>query len=120
MNDIETLVHVEVDARLNEMSGLKPSDDEYKATADVTLKLIDKATRMRELDIQEEANRLKREEIEEDKKRRKSETFNDYVKFGLKLLAGAGMAFALTNYERRDSLTSTATKIAWKDAIRWW
>ena len=111
-NSIDNLVYVEVDNRMHEMADLKTTDEAYKATADVTLKFIDRATKMRELEIQAEANKLKREELEENKKRRIADTiirgFDTVGKFAVPM----GMAIGLTVLERTDILTGTATKKA--------
>ena len=114
MNSIETLVHVEVADRLNEMSGLSTTSDEYKATADVTLKLIDRAAKMAEIDNQTRANELKEKELEESRKKR----WTDVGKEALKVGAALGGAILLTAYEKTDSVTSTGPKDLWKQVIR--
>lgn len=117
-NSIETLVYDEVEGRMNEMAELKPTDEAYKATADVTLKFIDKATKMKELEIQEEANKLKREELEENKKRRVGDMILKVVDTAVKVGVPAVLAVALTIYEQTDSTTSTPTKEYWKKIFR--
>lgn len=118
MNNIETLVCVEVEDRLNEMNALKPIEEDYKATADVTIKLIDRMTKMKELEIQEEANRLKREELEENKKCRVVDTIVNGVTTAAKIIVPTALAIGLTVYEQTDSTTSTATKEFWKKVFR--
>lgn len=118
MNSIETLVFVEVQDRLNEMSELKPTTEEYKATADVTLKLLDRAAKMAEIDNQTKANELKEKELEESRKKR----MWDFGKEVIKVVVPAGIAIVgaigLTNYEREESTVSTATREFWKQVFR--
>ena len=114
MNSIETLVHVEVADRLNEMSGWKTTSDEYKATADTTLKFIDRATKMAEVEVQFKANELKEKELEESRKKRKW----DFAKEALKVSGALVGAFLLTAYERSESITSTSVKELWKQITR--
>lgn len=117
-NSIENLVCVEVEDRMNEMAELKPTEEAYKATADVTLKLIDRAAKMRELELQAEANKLKQEELKESKKRRVTDTIVKVVENTLKVAVPAVFAVALTIYEQSDTTTSTATKEYWKKLFR--
>lgn len=117
-NSIETLVYAEVEDRMNEMADLKPTEEEYKATADVTLKLIDKATKMKELELQAEANELKRKELEENKKRRVVDTVIKCAETVGKIAVPAALAIGLTIYEQTDSTVSTATKEYWKKVFR--
>ena len=117
-NSIDTLMHVEIEDRMNEMADLKTTDEAYKATADVTLKLIDRATKMRELELQAEANQLKRDEIKESKKRHITDTIIKGVETVAKIAVPAALAIGLTVYEQTDSAASTATKEFWKKVFR--
>lgn len=118
MNDIETLVQVEISDRLNEMSGLKATDEAYKAYADVTMKFIDRATKMRELEIQSKANELKEKELAESRKKRVWDFGKEVIKTVVPPTIAIVGAIGLTNYERNDSTVSTATREFWKQVFR--
>lgn len=118
MNNIETLIGVEVEDRMSEMADLKTTDEAYKATADVTLKLIDRAAELKKLEIQAEANELKRKELEESKKRHITDTIIKGVETVAKFAVPAALAIGLTVYEQSDSASSTATKEFWKKVFR--
>ena len=118
MNNIETLVGVEVEDRLNEMNQLKPTEEAYKATSDVTIKLIDRMAKMEEIKIQAKANELKQKELDEAKKRRVADTIVQGVKTVGGIVVPVVMAIGLTVYEQTDSTTSTATKEFWKKIFR--
>ena len=117
-NSIENLVCVEVEDRMNKMAGLKTTDEAYKATADVTLKLIDRATKIRELEIQEEANKLKKKEIEEAKKRHVTDSIIKGFEIAGKIIVPAALAIGLTIYEQTEVTTSTAVKEFWKKVFK--
>lgn len=117
-NSIENLVYVEVEDRMHEMADLKTTDEAYKVTADVTLKFIDRATKMKELELQEEANKLKQEEIKESKKRWVTETIIKTLETTAKIAVPVVAAVGLTIYEQTDSTTSTGTKEFWKKVFR--
>lgn len=136
MSRLRTLMEDELEVRLNEMSELKPVEEEYKATADVTLKMFDRMAKLEELELQaeeartkaeeeakklklqEEANRLKAEELEESKHRHKIDTIVNCVTTAVKIGAPALVGIWLTKYERTDSLVSTATKEFMKGVLR--
>lgn len=143
MHSIENLVSVEVQERLEQMNGQKPTDEAYKATADVTLKLIDRVTKMRETDIQAEALDLKKKELEvqaeanrlkekelEQAKQLKEQEIKETHKSGVRdvfvkvfsiaapsIVVGA-LAVGLTIYERTEVVTDTAAKEMWKRVFR--
>lgn len=136
MSNLRTLVEVELEERLNEMANLKPYEEDYKATADVTIKLIDRMVKMEELELQaeeakqkaeeeatklklqEEANRLKAEELKEAKKRHKIDTIVNGITTAVKIAVPTALAIGLTVFEQTDSTTSTATKEFWKKVFR--
>lgn len=118
MNQIETKVGMEIEERLDEMAQLKTTEEAYKATSDVTLKLIDRMTEMEKIELQAEANRLKHKELEEAKKRRIADTIVQGAKTVGSIVVPVVMAIGLTVYEQTDSTTSTATKEFWKKIFR--
>lgn len=143
MHNIETLVYCEIEDRLNKMSNADPTSDVYKATSDTALKLIDRAIKMEETEIQakaveqkarelelqaeanklkerelEEANRLKELEIKEAHKSGVRDIFVQGVKIVVPPLIVVAAAFALTNYERTDIVAGTAGKEIWKHVFR--
>ena len=118
MNSVENLVLVEVQDRLNEMSEMKTTTEEYKATADVTLKLIDRAAKMAEIENQTKANELKEKELEESRKKRKWDFAKEVIKTAVPPAIAIVGAIGLTNYERSDSTTSTPTREFWKQVFR--
>ena len=129
MNNIETLVDVELEDRLNEMSNLDPTGDGYKAREDVTIKLLDRKVKIEELKNQAEANKLKEKELdlqatklkqedEESKKKRLTETVLKSVELVGKYVIVPGFAIGLTVFEMTDSNTTTPTKEFWKKVFR--
>ena len=118
MHSIENLVFAEVQDRLETMSGMKATDEECKATADLTLKFIDRTTKMAEVENQKKANELKEKELDESRKKRRW----DFAKEIVEVTVTAGFTFVgavwLTNYERTDSTVSTATRELWKQGLR--
>ena len=143
MNNLKTLVYVEAQDRFTEMSDLKVTDEEYKAAADVTIKLVDRAIKMeeveaqnratelkeRELKLQAEANRLKEKELEEARELKEKEleeahkssirdTVRDIVRTVVPPIVLGCLAVGLTIYERTEVTTSTATREIWKRVFR--
>lgn len=118
MNHIETLVCVEIEDRLNQMSEFKTVDEGYKATADATLKLIDRETKLRELELQSEANKLKEKELEEARKRRVADTIIKGVETVAKFTVPAALAIGLTIYEQSEITSGTAVKDFWKKVFK--
>jgi hypothetical protein len=118
MNHIGTKVGVEIEERLDRLSELNPTDEEYKVTADATLKFIDREAKLQELELQSEANKLKEKELEEARKRRHTETGYKVFETVVKCVFYGVMAVGLTIYERNDSTVSTPTKDAWKKVFK--
>lgn len=143
MNNIKTLVFAEVQDRLEQMNGKQPTEDEYKAAADVTLKLIDRVTKMeevdlqaqaaelkkRELELQAEANKLKEKELEEARQLKEQElkeahksgvrdTITQVVKIVVPSVICVVAAVGLTVYERTEVVTGTAGREIWKRVFR--
>lgn len=129
MNNVETLMLMEVEDRLNEMSKLDPTDEGYKAREEATLKFVDRMAKLRELELEAEANKLKEEElkaanklkteeIEETKKKRHGEMIWTGVKTVGGIVVPVAMSILLTNLERTDVPISTATKEFWKKCLR--
>lgn len=132
MNNIETLVHVEIEDRLSKMNGLDATTEECKATADLTLKLVDRYAKMaeienqakinslkeKELNLQAEANTLKAKELEEAKKHRWSDFATQCIKVGVPAVVSLVGAVALTNYERSEVTTGTAVKDFWRKTFK--
>lgn len=69
--NIETMVHVEIQERLEAMSNLDVDTDEYKANMDAVLKLVDRASKMEELNIKDKENEIKLKQMNEDRKDRR-------------------------------------------------
>ena len=134
--NIETLIDVELEDRLNEMSGLDPTSEDYKAREDVSIKLIDRKVKLVELDLQaaankqnaeveatklklqEEANTLKAMEIKEAKIRHIVDSAVNVGTTVIKLVGIAAVGIGLTKFEREDSLVSTPTKEIFKGLLR--
>lgn len=116
--NIETLVHVEIEDRLNAMSELDPTSDEYKATSDAVLKLIDRANKMEELNIQIKEQDLKETQLKEDRKNRVWDRGLKAAAIVVPPVVAVIGAIGLTNYERTDTPTSTATREFWKRVFR--
>lgn len=132
MNSIESLVHVEIQDRLEEMSEQSTTTEEYKATSEVTLKLIDRYAKMaeienqakitdlkqKELELQAEANKLKAEELKEAKKHRWTDFAKDMVKVVVPTTATIVAAIGLSVYEHTEVNASTPTREFWKKVFR--
>lgn len=134
--NIETLIDVELEDRLNEMSALDPTSEDYKAREDVSIKLIDRKVKLAELDLQaaankqnaeveatklklqEEANTLKAMEIKEAKIRHIVDSAVNIGTTVFKLVGIAAVGIGLTKFEREDSLVSTPTKEIFKGLLR--
>lgn len=104
MKDVESLMLVEARDRLKEMSTMKPTDEGYKATAEVTFKLIDHATKIKE--------------IEESRKNRMWDCIMQGVKVVVPPAIAVVAAVGLTNYERSEVVTGTAVKEFWRRIFR--
>ena len=122
MHSIENLVFEETCNRLNEMSEMKTTTEEYKATADVAMKLITLTAKMEETKIQAKANELKEKELEESRKKRQWDFAKEIIKETIKVAVPAATALVggimLTNLERTESVLSTAPRDLWKMAFR--
>lgn len=137
--NIETLVHEEVQDRLEQMHPMEPTEEGYKARADVTLKFIDRAIKMNEQEVQAklaelkakelelhekevenqtQANKLKEAELEESRKNRVVDSVIQVLKIVVPPTVALIGAIGLTNYERTDSVTSTAGREIWKKVFR--
>lgn len=109
--NIENMVNVEIKERLDQMRKMDPTTDEYKATADATLKLIDRAAKMEELNIQ----------LKQVDERRKDRLWDNVMKgFGIAVPPTVALVagFALSILERTDILASTAPREFVKRALR--
>lgn len=116
--NIETMAHAEIEDRLMQMSKLSPSEDEYKAIADVTLKLIDRATKMEELNIQNKEYELKLMQMKEDQKDRKWDHVLRGVGIALPPTVAIVAAVVFSVIERTEIVASTPTKEFMKRALR--
>lgn len=116
--NIETKVYVEIEERLDQMSQLDPSGEEYKAIADATLKLIDRATKMEELNIQSKENEVKLAQMIEDRKARSKDQIWRFASIAVPPVVAfvGGLIFSVI--ERTEVHTNTPTKEFIKRALR--
>lgn len=115
---IDSKVYVEIEERLDQMSKLKPTDEEYKATADVTLKLLDRATKMKELDIMQEKNDIELKQMVEERSARKLDHKLRFIGIAVPPAVAliGGLIFSVI--ERTEVHTNTPTKEFIKRALR--
>lgn len=118
MNSIENLVFAEVNDRFNELNGMKANSEEGKATANMTIQLVELAVKLAEAENHAKANELKEKELEESRKKRVWDFAKEIAKVVIPAGIGLGGAVLLTNYERTDTVVSTAPKKFWDLVFR--
>lgn len=116
--NIRTLVDVEIEERLEQMSKLEPESEAYKANNDAVLKLMDRSLKMEELDIRSKENEVKLAQIIEDRKAKKIDSWLRLA--GIVVPAGVaftgGLIFSVI--ERTEVNASTPTKEFLKRLLR--
>lgn len=116
--NIRTLVDVEIEERLEQMSKLEPESEAYKANSDAVLKLMDRSLKMEELDIQSKENEVKLAQIIEERQAKKVDNWLRFA--GIAVPAGVafigGLVFSVI--ERTEVNTSTPTKEFLKRILR--
>ena len=118
MNSIENLVYAEANDRFAELNGMKANSEEGKATANMTIQLVELAVKLAEVENHTKANELKEKELEESRKKRLWDFAKEVVKVTVPVAFGLAGAVALTNYERTDTVVSTAPKRLWDLVFR--
>lgn len=118
MNSIETLVYVELQDRLDEMSGKSPTTEEYKASADVAFKLMDHAEKMEALNIQLKEQELKEQQMKQDKKNRKWDRVVDVTRIVVPPVVALGAACIFSVVERTEIVSGSAPREFLKRALR--
>ena len=109
--NIETMMHSEICARLELMGKMDPATEEYQAIAEPTLKLIDRATKMEELNI-------KLKEMAETRRDRIWDRILRGVGIALPPTIALVAAFGFSILERTDSVTSTPAREFMRRALR--
>lgn len=101
--NIQTKLHEEIANKLELLEGMNPQDEDYKATADVLAKLIDRAIEMERLEIEHEE---KLQQMEDDRKDRIVK--NCLQGAGIIIPVGVTVWGALYSWkwERTDTITS--------------
>lgn len=102
--NIKDLLREEIYSRLNDMSELNASSEEYGAMATNVATLMD-----REIEF---------EKIKEDRKDRLIKNILTGASIGLPIIAGLVMGFASMNFEREDTVTTEAGKSSIRQLLR--
>ena len=102
--NIKDLLREEIYSRLNDMSELNASSEEYGAMATNVATLMD-----REIEF---------EKIKEDQKDRLIKNILTGASIGLPIVAGLVMGFASMNFEREDTVTTEAGKSSIRQLLR--
>lgn len=116
--NIETMVHVEIQRNLELMRKLDQHTDEYKEVAEETMKLMDRAAKMEELNILHEEQKLKLKQIDEDRKDHAWEHFLKGLGIVLPVTVACVGAFGLSVLERTEIVTSTPAREWFKRTLR--
>lgn len=116
--NIETMVHVEIEERLTQMSQLDPAGEEYRAVADATLKLIDRATKMEELNIQSKENETKLAQMIEDRNARKTDQWLRVASIAIPSVTALVGGLIFSVIERTEVHANTPTREFIKRALR--
>jgi hypothetical protein len=109
--DVETMVQKEIVTRLEEMKDLDPTSEEYKAAMDAVSTLIDRKTKMDELNI-------KNKEIDESRKSQVWDHILRGVGIALPPTIALVAAYGCSILERTENLTGTPTREFMKRALR--
>lgn len=116
--NIENLVDVEIRSCLGKLKELDPASDEYKAISDSTLKLIDRKTKMEELDLQLKEIELKEKQSNEELSDKKWDHILRGVGIALPPTVALVAAFGFSVLERTEIVTSTPAREFMKRALR--
>jgi hypothetical protein len=108
---IETMVQDEIQSLLEQMNGLDPTSEEYKAAADAVTMLIDRTVKMEELHIKEK-------EIVEARKDHVWDRILRGVGIALPPTVALIAAFGFSVLERTENVTSTPAREFMKRALR--
>lgn len=115
---IKTLVEVELQERLEKLNRLAVTDEEYKVTDDSMLKLLDRYTKMEELDILSKENEIKLAQANEDRKARNTDQWLKFAGIAVPVIFASGMALVCSVIERTEVNTNTPTREFMKRALR--
>lgn len=107
---IESLVHVEIEARLKQMRDMDTESDEYKVLADSVMKFIDRANEMENLSIRIKENDLKEKQFEEDRKSKKWDHGIRITSIVAPLTFALIGAFGFSVIERTDIISSSPAR----------
>lgn len=118
MNSIENLVYVELQDRLDQMSGKSPTTEEYKANMEVAAKLMEHAEKMEALNIQHKEQQLKEQQMEQDRKNRKWDRFVDVARITVPPVVALGAACIFSVVERTEIVSGSAPREFLKRALR--
>ena len=116
--NIKTLVEVEIEERLEQMSKLDPESEAYKASNDAVLKLMDRSLKMEELDILSKENEVKLAQIVEERKAKKTDNWLRFAGIAVPVVFASGMGLICSVIERTEVHTDTPTKEFIKRALR--
>ena len=101
--NIQTMLHEEIADKIQRLSEMNPQDEDYKATADVLAKLLDRAIEMKKVDITHEEN------LQQMKETRRDNLIKSCLQgAGIIIPAGVAIWGALYSWhwERTDTITS--------------
>lgn len=112
---IKSLLETEIEDKLGTLGEMDPETDDYKASIDSIMKLVDRAVEMDKID----ADRLEREQIREDEKKSKEESAKDEKKHYIidKIIAVSSIVIPIivtiwgTNKTLKFEETGTVTTI---------
>ena len=115
MMSIKSLLETEIEDKLGALGEMDPETDDYKASIDSIMKLVDRAVEMDKID----ADRLEREQIREDEKKSKEESAKDEKKHYIidKIIAVSSIVIPIivtiwgTNKTLKFEETGTVTTI---------
>lgn len=113
---IENLLREEIQSEIEELGRLELGSEQYNSTVDGVTKLIDRVVEMEKLDIEhqerietrDEENRIKMEEIKVDKRDSIVRNIVSGVGIALPLIVTVWGTKYTTNFEKEDSVTTTA------------
>ena len=115
MEKVESLLVKEIEAKMELLRNMDPSDENYNRVLDTVETLVSKHYDFEKLNSD---TVLKREQNEAEKVDRNNKMKIDILKVAVPTTAGVLMGLISMKWEKFDTLTSTAGKISLRDIIR--